>query len=129
MPWTLLFRLASGLLVWRLMGARRRQAAVQVGGRAAAAARPEWGRRARDAREAATLLSRLVVTAGFGLATSLCIAAGTTTSALGPRWLGGVLLAVGLGFALLTMREALVARTMVRERRLRRRDQRVRTEV
>jgi Zn-dependent membrane protease YugP len=129
MPWTLLLRLVTGLFFWRLMGARRRQAAMRAGSRAAAAARPEWGRRVRDARDAASLVSRVVVTTGFGLATALCLAGGTSSTALGPRWLGITLLAIALVFGVLTVREALVARAMVRARRLRQRDQRVRTEV
>ena len=59
---------------------------------------PDVARRVREAREAASLLSRLVVTAGFGVATALCIAGGTTTAVLSPRWLGGVLLALGAFF-------------------------------
>lgn len=125
MPWSLLIRLASGLLFWRLMGARRRQAAARAAGKVAAAA-PDWGHRVRSAREAASLLSRIVVTTGFGLATALCISGGTSSAVLGPRWLGFVLIAAGLFFAVLTVREALVARAMVRARRLRQRDQRVR---
>ncbi len=93
-----------------------------------AARNPEVARRVRDAREAATLSSRLAVTAGFGVATALCVAAGTTTAVLSPRWLGGVLLAVGVVFAVLTLREARLARRLVATRRLRRRDQRLRSE-
>jgi hypothetical protein len=86
-------------------------------------------RRIRDARETASLLSRLVVVAGFGLATALCLAGGTSSVVLSPRWLGVVLLVIGAGFAVLTFREARLARAIVRTRRLRRRDQQLRREV
>ncbi|HEY8674396.1 MAG TPA: hypothetical protein VIO13_00300 [Candidatus Dormibacteraeota bacterium] len=132
MPWSLLIRLLSGVLFWRLAGARRRAAAGQAAGRAAgraAASSPALRRRLREARETASLLSRLAVTFGFGLATSLCLAGGTSSVLLSPRWLGGVLLAVGAGFAVLTFREARLARAIVRTRRLRRRDQQLRNEL
>jgi hypothetical protein len=127
MPWSLLIRLLSGFLFWRLLGNRRRSAAQRAFG-TATGRNPDVARRVREAREAASLLSRLVVTAGFGVATALCIAGGTTTAVLSPRWLGGVLLAVGAFFGVLTVREALVARRLVTMRRLRRRDQRLRSE-
>jgi hypothetical protein len=132
MPWSLLIRLLSGLIFWRLVGARRRAAAGQAAGRAAgraAASSPALRRRVRDAREAASLLSRVAVATGFGLATALCLAGGTSSVLLSPRWLGGVLLAVSAGFAVLTLREARLARVIVRTRRLRRRDQALRSEL
>jgi hypothetical protein len=132
MPWSLLIRLLSGLLFWRLAGARRRAAAGQFAGRTAgraAASSPALRRRIRDARETASLLSRVAVTTGFGLATALCLAGGTSSVVLSPRWLGGMLLAIGVGFAALTIREARLARVMVNTRRLRRRDQRLRSEM
>jgi hypothetical protein len=128
MPWTLLIRLLSGLIFWRLLGNRRRGAAQRAFG-AASRRNPEVARRVRDAREAASLLSRLLVTAGFGLATALCLAGGTTSVVLSPRWLGGVLLALGVFFAVLMVREAMSARRMVAVRRLRRRDARLRSEL
>ncbi len=85
--------------------------------------------RVRQARELGSLLSRLLVTAGFGLATALCLAGGTSSALLSPRWLGGVLLAAGVTFAVLTFREARLARAIVTERRLRRRDRRLRAEL
>jgi hypothetical protein len=135
MPWTLLIRLLSGVLFWRVAGARRRAAAGQAASRAAgraagrAATSPAMRRRIRDARETASLLSRLVVVSGFGLATALCLAGGTSSVVLSPRWLGVVLLVLGAGFAVLTFREARLARAIVRTRRLRRRDQQLRSEV
>jgi hypothetical protein len=128
MPWSLLVRLLSGLLFWRLAGARRRAAARRAFG-SAAARTPAVARRIRDAQETASLFSRLVVVTGFGIATALCLAGGTSSVVLSPRWLGGVLLALGLGFAVLTMREAKMARMLVNTRRLRRRDQRLRKEL
>lgn len=95
----------------------------------AATASPSLERRLREARETASLLSRLAIVAGFALATSLCLAAGTTTVVLSPRWLGGTLLVIAVGFAVLTVREARLARAIVQARRLRRRDRRVRDEV
>ncbi len=86
-------------------------------------------RRIREAREAASLASRLFVTVGFAVATALCLAGGTSSVVLTPRWLGGVLLAVGLVFAVLTVREARLARPLVKVRRLRRRDRELRGEV
>jgi hypothetical protein len=131
MPWSLLIRLLSGVLFWRLAGARRRAAAGQAAGRAAGrvASSPAMRRRIREARETASLASHLAVVFAFALATSLCIAGGTSSVILSPRWLGGVLLAVGAGFATLTFREARLARAIVRTRRLRRRDQQLRREV
>ena len=128
MPWTLLLRLVSAVFFWRILGARRRAATGRAFG-AAAASSPALGRRLRDAREAASLLSRLLIVIGFGMATALCIAGGTSSVILSPRWLGGVLLAFGAGFAVLTIREARLARALVNARRLRRRDQRLRSEL
>ena len=124
MPWQLLFRLASGILLWRLAANRRR------GGPNARPFPPLPGmQRVRDLQETASLLSRVAITAGFGVATALCIAAGTSSAVLSPRWLGGVLLAAGAVFAVVTLREARAARAMVTMRRLRRRDRRLRGEV
>ncbi|MDQ6848300.1 MAG: hypothetical protein M3019_12095 [Candidatus Dormibacteraeota bacterium] len=128
MPWSFLIRLLSGFLFWRLLGNRRRTAAQRAFG-AASGRNPQLARRVRDAREAASLLSRLAVTVGFGIATALCLAGGTSSVVLSPRWLGGVLLAMGVLFAVLTLREARLARRLVAARRLRRRDQRLRGEV
>ncbi len=127
MPWAFLIRLLSGFLFWRLLGNRRRSAAQRAFG-AATGRNPDVARRVREAREAASLLSRLALTAGFGLAASLAIAAGTTTVVLSPRWLGGVLLAVGAFFVVLMVREAISARRLVTVRRLRRRDARLKSE-
>jgi hypothetical protein len=127
MPWTLLIRLLSGFLFWRLLGNRRRTAARRAYG-SAARRNPAVAQRVRDAREAASLLSRVAVTVGFGVATALCLAGGTSSVVLSPRWLGGVLLAVGAFFAVLTIREALAARRLVMTRRLRRRDKELRRE-
>ena len=128
MPWTLLIRLVTGVLFWRLAGARRRAAAGRAFG-AAAARNPAVAQRVRNARETATLVTRLLVVMGFGLATALRVAAGTSSVVLSPRWLGGVLLGVGAAFAVLTFREARLARQLVTTRRLRRRDNRLRGEV
>jgi hypothetical protein len=128
MPWSLLIRVLSGLVFWRLLGNRRRSAAQRAYG-SAAARNPAIAQRIRDAREAASLLSRLAVATGFGVATALCLAGGTSSVVLSPRWLGGVLLALGVGFAYLTVREAIAARRLVATRRLRRRDQRLRSEI
>ncbi|MBJ7609254.1 MAG: hypothetical protein JF887_07455 [Candidatus Dormibacteraeota bacterium] len=86
-------------------------------------------RRVREAREAASLASHVLVAVGFGIATGLCLTGGFSSVVLSPRWLGGVLLAMGLGFAVLFVREALLARALVRTRRLRRRDRQLRAEV
>jgi hypothetical protein len=128
MPWSIIVRLLSGLLFWRLMGNRRRTATRRAVG-STAARNPALARRVRDAREAASLLSRLAVATGFGIATALCLAGGTSSVVLSPRWLGGVLLALGAFFAVLTYREARSARRLVATRRLRRRDQRLREEL
>ncbi len=128
MPWSILIRLLSSLLFWRLMGNRRRNAAKGAFG-STVRRNPALAQRVRHAREAASLLSRVAVTMGFGIATSLCLAGGTSSVVLGPRWLGGLLLAFGVFFAVLTVREARLARRLVAMRRLRRRDQRLRGEV
>ncbi len=125
MPWTLLIRILTGVLFWRVAGARRRAAAAQAAGRTAgraAAGSPAMRRRIREARETASLASRLFITFGFALATALCLAGGTSSVVLSPRWLGAVLLAAGVFFGVLTAREATLARRLVRIRRLRRRD-------
>ena len=128
MPWSLLIRLLSGFVFWRLLGNRRRTAAQRAFG-SATARNPDIARRVRDARDAASLLSRVVVASTFGIATMLCIAGGTSSAVLSPRWLGGVLLAMGVLFGVLTIREARLARRLVAARRLRRRDQRLRSEI
>lgn len=132
MPWTLLIRILTGVFFWRLAGARRRAAAAQAAGRTAgraAASSPAMRRRISEARETASLASRLLVTAGFAIATALCLSGGTSSVILSPRWLGAVLLAAGVVFAVLTVREARLARRLVRVRRLRRRDRALRGEV
>ena len=132
MPWSVLIRIVTGLFFWRLAGARRRAAAAQAGGHPAARTTPgsaAMRRRIREARETASLASRVVVTAGFAIATALCLAGGTSSVVLTPRWLGGVLLAAGTVFAILTIREARLARRLVRLRRLRRRDRLLRREL
>ena len=126
MPWALVLRVLSGLLFWRFVAARRRAAAGPVGGRRPG---PAVAERVRNAREAASLVSRLAVVAGFATATALCLAAGTSSVVLSPRWLGGVLLAGAAVFGVLTIREARLARAIVTLRRLRRRDRRLRSEV
>ncbi len=127
MPWALLLRLLSGVLVWRLASARSRAAAGGAPG--GGALQIPMAARVRDAREVASLVSRLAVVAGFGLATGLCFTAGTSSVVLSPRWLGAVLLAAAVVFAVLTVREARVARALVTTRRLRRRDRRLRQEL
>lgn len=132
MPWTLLIRLLTGVFFWRLAGARRRAAAAHAAGRTAgraAATSPAMRRRIREARETASLASRLLITLGFGMATALCLAGGTSSVVLSPRWLGAVLLAAGVFFGVLTFREATQARRLVRIRRLRRRDRQLLDEV
>jgi uncharacterized membrane protein len=128
MPWSLLIRFLSGFVFWRLLSNRRRSATRRAYG-AAAARNPALAKRVRDARDAASLLTRLAVATGFGVATALCLAGGTSSVVLSPRWLGGVLLALAVGFGYLTVREALLARRLVATRRLRRRDQRLRSEL
>jgi hypothetical protein len=132
MPWTLLIRILTGVFFWRLAGARRRAAAAQAAGRTAgraAATSPAMRRRIREVRETASLASRLFITFGFGIATALCLAGGTSSVVLSPRWLGAVLLAAGVFFAVLTFREATLARRLVKVRRLRRRDRALLDEV
>lgn len=128
MPWGFLARLLTAFLLHRLRGARGRHA-VGPAFRAAAAGSPVLQQRLRNARELAALLWRLILTVGFGVATGLLVAAGTSTTVLSPRWLGIVLLIVAVPFAVLTIREARGARALVQVRRLRRRDQRVRAEL
>jgi hypothetical protein len=128
MPWSLLIRFLSGFIFWRLLGNRRRSAARRAYG-SAAARNPAIAQRIRDARDAASLLTRLAVATGFGVATALCLAGGTSSVVLSPRWLGAVLLALGAGFGYLTVREALLARRLVATRKLRRRDQKLRSEI
>lgn len=127
MPWQLLFRILSGVFFWRLASARRRAATGSTAARGASGATMQ--RRIRDIRETATLASRLVIIVGFAAATALCLAGGTSSVVLSPRWLGGVLLGVGAFFAVLTLREARLARRLVAVRRMRRRDQHLRSEV
>ncbi|MHB8717965.1 MAG: hypothetical protein ACYDAC_03610 [Candidatus Dormibacteria bacterium] len=128
MPWGLLTRLASMLVVARVVRSRRQRRGVGKGARFAASGAPVQ-RAWRNAQEAAGLAWRLVVTALFAVAASLCLAAGTSSVVLSPAWLGIVLLVFAAGFAVLALREALGARAVVRRRRLRRRDARVRGEL
>jgi hypothetical protein len=130
MPWTLLIRLLSGVLFWRLAASRRRaRTAGSPGAPGSQGTRTAVAQRVREAREAASLLSRLAIVTGFALATALCLAGGTSSVVLSPRWLGGVLLAAALFFGVLTFREARLARALVTTRRLRRRDRRLRGEL
>jgi hypothetical protein len=130
MPWSLLVRLLSGLLFWRLATARRRaRTGGATSGPVGTSSRTPMAQRVREAREAASLLSRLAVVTGFAVATALCLAGGTSSVVLSPRWLGGVLLAAAVFFGVLTVREARLARAVVMTRRLRRRDRRLRSEL
>lgn len=86
-------------------------------------------RAVRNARESASLAWHLVVAVVFAIAMSLCIAAGLSSAVLSPKWLGGILLGIGVVFAIFAVHEALLARTLVSQRRLRRRDARLRGEV
>lgn len=129
MPLSFLLRLLSSLVLFRVAGARRRAAAAQRSGHATASAGPAMRRRLREARETASLASRLLVVLGFGVATALCLAGGTSSVVLSPRWLGGVLLAAATVFGVITIREATLARRLVAVRRLRRRDRRLRSEL
>jgi hypothetical protein len=125
MPVSLLIRwivrLAVGLLVWRTATARR-AARAPAGGPPVAGEKPRTRIDARAAataiREAASLGWRAISFAVFLVAAVVLVTAGTTSTVLSPRWLGGVL----LGLAVLALvGAALEARMVVRLLRARRR--------
>ena len=138
MPLALLFRLLSRILVVlgvvflrrRTRGARSsvpppyRTPGVDPGGGPAGllralAARTWLGRRMPEVAEGARLAGFALALAGFGSAALVLLSAGTTLATLGPRWVGGVLLALAAGFGLAAVREGVFLRRAVMLRRRR----------
>jgi hypothetical protein len=141
MPIALILRLLSRVLlvlgvVFLRRRARRGAASVPPAYRtpgmdgAGAAGAPEWlraiasgtwlGRRMPDVVEGARLAGFALALAAFGSAALVLLSAGTTLAALGPHWVGGVLLGLAAVFGLAAVREGVWLRRAVMLRRRRR---------
>jgi hypothetical protein len=142
MPLALLVRLLSRILLLLGVVFLRRRArggagsvppawrTPGVGGGAGAARVPEWlraviggtwlGRRAPDVVEGARLLGYALALAAFGAAALVLLSAGTTLAALGPRWVGALMLGLAVAFGLAAVREGVWLRRAVVLRRRRR---------
>jgi hypothetical protein len=132
MPWATLIRLvarlAAGLFLWRLATRRRR---AYAGGQGTPGAPP----RARHIDpQAAMMAVRTSVSLSWrALLTGVCVAAaavlgvaGVTIVVLTPRWLGAILLAVGVAAAVAAWFEGRLLFVALRDRSRRRRDERLR---
>jgi hypothetical protein len=140
MPLALLFRVFSRvLLVLGVVFLRRRARggtpsvppAYRTPGTGAGSGRtPDWlralaagtwlGRHMPDVLEGARLAGFALALAAFGSAALVLVSAGTTLAALGPRWVGAVLLGLALLFGLAAVREGVWLRRGVTLRRRRR---------
>ena len=78
------------------------------------------GRRMPDVLEGARLAGFALALAAFGSAALVLLSAGTTLAALGPRWVGAVLLVLAAMFGLAAVREGVWLRRAVVLRRRRR---------
>lgn len=135
MPWTLLVRwlvrVLASMLVWRLASSRR----AANTGRVPPLRRPPDGRRLDPREAAATIVHRAslgwrAITAAVFVAAAIVLAtAGLTTTVLGPRWLGVVLLALAVAALAATAAEVRLMIRLVRERRRRRHDQALRSQL
>ena len=131
MPWAivirLLARLAASLFFWRIATSRRRAFA---GGQAVPGATPKARLDAQAAvmavRTSILLTWRALLTATFLASTVVLLVAGVTIVVLTPRWLGAILLAVGVAAAVAAWFEGRLLFVALRERSRRRRDERLR---
>ena len=78
------------------------------------------GRRMPDVLEGARLAGFALALAAFGSAALVLLSAGTTLAALGPRWVGAILLGLAAAFAVGAVREGIWLRRAVVLRRRRR---------
>lgn len=85
----------------------------------ALAARTWLGRRMPEVAEGARVAGYALALAAFGSAALVLLSAGTTLATLGPRWVGGVLLALAALFGVATIREGVRLRRAVVLRRRR----------
>jgi|GEM_PF-2000651 hypothetical protein len=132
MPWAILIRLlarlAAGLFFWRLATRRRR---AYAGGQGAPGAPPPP--RHIDPQAAMMAVRTSVSLSWRALLTGVCAAAavvlgaaGVTIIVLTPRWLGAILLAVGIAAGAAAWFEGRLLVGALRARRLRLRDERLR---
>ncbi|MFZ0179446.1 MAG: hypothetical protein WAL84_06180 [Candidatus Dormiibacterota bacterium] len=131
MPWAIVIRLvarlAASLFFWRIATSRRRAFA---GGQAVPGATPKARVDAQAAvmavRASILLTWRALLAATFLAATLVLSVAGVTIVALGPRWLGALLLAGALALGAAAWFEGRVLVVALRMRRRKRRDERLR---
>jgi len=119
-------RLLARLAVLGIFGAlarratRRYRTAGQPTGPVGRTPRAVWPRRLRTTLEGARLAGRAAALVAFAGFASVLVAAGTTLTALGPRWLGIALLVVAglfVAAAAVELRVVLRLRTLWRRRR------------
>jgi MFS family permease len=116
-----LVRLILGALAWRVARARRTgQPVVDMS---------KLRRRAGSAREGAGIAVRLLVVVVLAAFCAGLVAAGSTALALGPRWLGGLLIGAAAVIAAVTVPEIVSLRRTVQRRRQRRRARELGQEV
>lgn len=138
MPLALLVRLLSRVLLVLGVVFLRRRARGGVGASVPPAYRtpgvggggaPEWlrallagtwvRRRMPDVAEGARLVGFALAVAAFGAVALVFLSAGTTLAALGPRWVGAVMLGLAAVFGLAAVREGMWLRRAVVLRRRR----------
>jgi len=132
MPWAivirLLGRLIAGLFFWRLATHRRR---AYANGQGAPGTPPKSrqidAQAAMDAvRTSISLTWRALIAVACATAAAVLAAAGVTIIVLTPRWLGAILLAVGIAAGVAAVLEGRVLFLTLRARSRRRRDERLR---
>jgi Flp pilus assembly protein TadB len=132
MPWALLIRLATrvlaGMFIWRTATARRNAGAMPVAGRRQRT-RLDAAASVRAIREGATLGWRTAATAVLCVAAAVLITGGVTLTVLSPRWLGITMLVLAAFAVMLATLEARLVWRQVAERRRRRRQQALRSQV
>ncbi len=129
MPWAILIRLlarlAAGLIFWRLVGGRRRAYAGVPG--ATAPPRHIDPEAAMMAVRTSVSMTWRALLAGVSAAAAVVLtAAGVTIIVLTPRWLGAILLAVGIAAGAAAWFEGRMLFVALRARSRRRRDERLR---
>jgi hypothetical protein len=132
MPWAILIRLlarlAAGLIFWRLASGRRR---AYAGGQGAPGTTPPPRHIDPQAAMAAMRTSvsmtwRALLAGVCAAAAVVLMAAGVTIIVLTPRWLGAILLAVGIAAGVAAWFEGRLLFVALRARSRRRRDERLR---
>jgi hypothetical protein len=132
MPWAivirLLGRLIAGLFFWRMATHRRRAYAGSPGTPGAPPKARQIDAQAAMAavRTSVSLTWRALVTATCAAAAAVLAVAGVTIIVLSPRWLGAILLAVGIAAAVAAVYEGRLLYVALRTRSRRRRDERLR---